>query len=585
MRDRSFDDYIMRVNIQDLLRDAGYHHNKRDGMRYPTYSRLDGDGRRISGDKFIVTPDGKGCFQPPVYRVFNVISFITEHPHLFAEYNAGMNPYNLVHQVCGRLLNLPKSDIARNILPAQRQHKPFNIANYSIINYQKHNFDTIKLFYPYFKDRKIDIPTQKAFANHILLSTRNGKEKEQYPHRNLAFPLHIPGKEGIVGLEERGRTRLDGTSGYKGKAFGSNSSEGLWIASPKDTPLDKAKDVLWFESAYDAMAYYQLHAQNNKSLDDAVFLSPGGNPTLGQYKGVIRQATNAKHHLCFDADVAGEQFVDNFKKVVRIIKSEMPKVCEDMRDYMASLTDPKNLLSGDADLLPEDLYKAHAKYFDANVEAMSMKNGGVSSEDDIHEQMLKAQDYLNEFRKMLNDKLCIGSEYGRLKTIGIYDIPSWALNAMENGDYEGLSITEQTLLDDFIEEHFPNGYVLCLNPYDESTYNELNFMPAFGTRNPNALPSRGESPFQGVETYRVQFLHPKQRDGVALPNLKVVREVPADGSKDWNDQLILQEEAKANASIGEDSERTVSAGVDIDGDGQLQIDESEEKKQHHSYGR
>ena len=70
-----------------------------------------------------------------------------------------------------------------------------------------------------------------------------------------------------------------------------------------------------------------------------------------------------------------------------------------------------------------------------------------------------------------------------------------------------------------------------------------------------------------------------------MPDLKVVREVPADGSKDWNDQLILQEEAKANASLGEDTERTVCAGVDIDGDGQLQIDESEEKKQHHSYGR
>ena len=76
----------------------------------------------------------------------------------------------------------------------------------------------------------------------------------------------IPGKtdakstdlKDIVGFEERGRARLDGSSGYKGKARGSNSSEGLWIASPNNTELKSAEKVLWFESAYDAMAYYQL---------------------------------------------------------------------------------------------------------------------------------------------------------------------------------------------------------------------------------------------------------------------------------------------------------------------------------------
>ena len=364
MQDRSFDEYLSRVNIQDLLRDAGYHYNRRDGVRYPSFSRLDSDGRRVQGDKFLVTEDGKGCFQPPVYRVFNAISFITEHPHFFPEYHAGMNPYNRVHQVCGRLLNLPPKEIMRNSLPPVKERKPFTITDYRILKYQKHNFDTIKQFYPYFKDRMIDIPTQKAFSNHIMLSSLSGREKQPYPHRNLAFPLRIPGKDGIVGLEERGRTRLDGTSGYKGKAFGSNSSEGLWIASPKNTPLDKAKDVLWFESAYDAMAYYQLNAPENKALDEAVFLSTGGNPTMGQYKGVLRQAPDATHHLCFDADVAGEQFVKNYEKPVRQVRSAMPKVSDDMKDYMASLTDPKNLLSGAADLLPDDLYNAHAKYYD-----------------------------------------------------------------------------------------------------------------------------------------------------------------------------------------------------------------------------
>ena len=61
----SYDDYLSRINIQELLRDAGYVHYRRDGTRYPTYVRLDSEGRRICGDKFIVTANGKCCFHPP----------------------------------------------------------------------------------------------------------------------------------------------------------------------------------------------------------------------------------------------------------------------------------------------------------------------------------------------------------------------------------------------------------------------------------------------------------------------------------------------------------------------------------------
>ena len=74
----------------------------------------------------------------------------------------------------------------------------------------------------------------------------------------------IPGKDdkGIVGFEERGRARADGTS-YKGMARGSNASEGLWLGSPNGTKLQDAKRVFLFESAYDAMAFYQLLMGSN----------------------------------------------------------------------------------------------------------------------------------------------------------------------------------------------------------------------------------------------------------------------------------------------------------------------------------
>lgn len=81
MSELTYDDFKSRVNIQDLLVDAGYRLNRRDGMRYPSYVRIGSDGKRVRGDKFIVTANGLCCFQPPEIKNYNVISFIKEHPN------------------------------------------------------------------------------------------------------------------------------------------------------------------------------------------------------------------------------------------------------------------------------------------------------------------------------------------------------------------------------------------------------------------------------------------------------------------------------------------------------------------------
>ena len=137
-------------------------------------------------------------------------------------------------------------------------------------------------------------------------------------YTNLSFPLTIPGGDGtIVGFEERGRQKRDGGAAYKGKAAGSNGSVGLWIASPGGTELKDAKRVFLFESAYDAMAFFQLRRDEDKSIGKAVFVSTGGNPTRGQMLGLIRIAQDAVFHLCFDNDEAGRLFTENFKAVAK----------------------------------------------------------------------------------------------------------------------------------------------------------------------------------------------------------------------------------------------------------------------------
>lgn len=288
--DLTYDDFLQRLNIQDVLIDAGYHLNRRDGLRYPAYVRLDNEGRRIRGDKFIVTQQGKCCFHAQQQKVYNIISFIKEHPHFFAEYHAGMSPDRLVNLVCKRLLHIPVTERETRIIQPKRDVKPFQMTDYDIHRFNPQDRETQKKFYSFFKHRGIDLYTQYAFHRDFFLATRHRADGLQFT--NLAFPLSLPrNPEQIVGLEERGRLRMDGSGSYKGKAEGSNSSEGLWIASPAQTPPASARHIYWFESAYDAMAFYQVNREMIRSNPDlsrkSIYVSTGGTPTDGQIRGML----------------------------------------------------------------------------------------------------------------------------------------------------------------------------------------------------------------------------------------------------------------------------------------------------------
>lgn len=319
----TYDDFLQRLTIQDVLIDAGYHLNKRDGLRYPSYIRTDSNGTRIRGDKFIVTANGKCCFQPPEQKLYNLISFIKAFPEKFAEHRSGVSPDRLVNLVCNRLLNQPIADRPLRIIQPRQNSNPFNLNDYDIHRFDVKDRETHKRFYPYFKNRGIDIFTQRAFADHFFLATRHRTDGLSYA--NLAFPLVLPkDPDKIVGLEERGRPKMDGSGSYKGKAEGSNSSEGLWIANFSGEPLSKAGGVAWFESAYDAMSFYQIHRDSFKDNPElagkSVSVSTGGTPTDMQIRGMLSVTPNVNHYLCFDNDSAGRMFVKKFQTIAESMR-------------------------------------------------------------------------------------------------------------------------------------------------------------------------------------------------------------------------------------------------------------------------
>ena len=102
-------------------------------------------------------------------------------------------------------------------------------------------------------------------------------------------------------------------------------------------------------------------------------------------------------------------------------------------------------------------------------------------------------------------------ELGPLKDLGTYSVPEWALPYMENGDRDNLTDKEVAMVDSFVKENFPNGYLMEVD-WDKS--NDFNLFPAFGERSQYASPIRGESPFLAVKTYQVNFLDPVEREQV-----------------------------------------------------------------------
>ena len=476
--DLTYQDYLDRISIQDVLLHAGYTQNRRDGLRYPSYVRKDSDGRRIHGDKFIVTNHGTSCFRPPEQKTYNLISLIKTFPSMFPEHTRSNNPDHLVNEVCRALLNIPKEHKATATVGQQREEKPFDLNDYAIHAFRKYDFDSIKKFYPFFVTRGISLDTQKAFSSHFILATKESSQQGK-AYTNLSFPLYVPGNYTVVGLEERGRPRLDGSSGYKGKAQGSNGSEGIWIANLGKGELSDAKHVYWFESAYDAMAYYQLHVKDNPDLRKAVFVSTGGNPTVGQMRGMLRQTPSALHHICFDNDLAGRQFAENMKGVLHQQVHSRIEETPERKPYLDSLPLNQDFAKGDIDQLPKPLQEKYTRYESAWEETRSMRDSRLCHEDDIREQEKEAKKLYGDFRTDLRS-------------------------------------------------------------------------------------------FLGIDD--------KQ-------DTSFVREIPPKG-KDWNYCLKLAEkETQHEESEDSEESRNVTAGMDMDADGDIELNESEEKKQTHKTRR
>lgn len=148
-----------------------------------------------------------------------------------------------------------------------------------------------------FKERQISEDTAKAFSPYLCMI--RDLEKENFKGYNLGFPYTIAGKDKHLGYEIRG------INGFKSKAAGSDSSVAAWIADfSGDRPI---RNVYFFESAFDAMAFYQLN-QARIDVNSSVFISVGGQTGRVRLANLMQQYTGATIHDCFDNDASGRVY-------------------------------------------------------------------------------------------------------------------------------------------------------------------------------------------------------------------------------------------------------------------------------------
>lgn len=366
-----FNDYIDKISMPDLLESLDYKLVPRSGRNWLVYGKMDSSGTFAHGDKFIVNHNGKTCFDPnePMRpdgksNTYNIISFITSHRSLFPENASIENPYRLVHVVCRRILSIPEeqrhSKEAAAIVASPVSKEPFDLDLYTLTKMRGGDFESAKPFYSYFRDRGLSYYTQMAFRKNFCLATRRSLDGAA-TFTNLSFPMSIPGDEGkVVGFEERGRSRSDGSSGYKGMAPGSEASRGVWIANLSGKPLSEAENIYWFESAYDAMAFYQLKSkgEGGSAVRKGVFVSTSGSPGYNQFAGMLAATPSAQHHLCFDNDLAGRRFTDDFRNVAYrshpLHKDNVPSHMAEYVNYFRTEKFPQKIKSPNGDNLVID---------------------------------------------------------------------------------------------------------------------------------------------------------------------------------------------------------------------------------------
>ena len=190
-----------------------------------------------------------------------------------------------------RFANMPEPEFKedREYVRSATIHQSFDESRYEVKPIDLNRIPRL------FSQRGISDDTVRNLAPFVSLirDTKN----ENFDGFNIGFPYTESSQSAPKGYEIRGM------GGYKSKAAGTNSSSAAWVADLSGGNDYLVKSVFFFESAFDAIAFYQV---NKAQLNDKIALvSIGGTFSDKQITGTMERFPNAKAFDCFDNDLAG----------------------------------------------------------------------------------------------------------------------------------------------------------------------------------------------------------------------------------------------------------------------------------------
>ena len=146
--------------------------------------------------------------------------------------------------------------------------------------------------------RKLSPQTVEDFANRLFIY-QVGK------NNHIGFPFRKPSQMEILNFEMRNYFAETNTN-YKAFATGGDKAQSCWMAN--FVPFDKVTDIYLFESAIDAMSFYEINHYTKETT--CAFISTGGYVTKSQIENIRRifPSDKVKWNCCYDNDASGNGF-------------------------------------------------------------------------------------------------------------------------------------------------------------------------------------------------------------------------------------------------------------------------------------
>ena len=286
----NFKELKSRVGVDDIAYALGYRLDRKAGVgKYIELVLGDGHNRR---DTIIVSNPRDKAAQTFFRRdgsKGDVVTLIRENLNSF--FVTGKDEWQKIAKVMARFANMPEPEYRedREYVKSASVSHVFDSSRYEVRPINPERIPRL------FSLRGIADETVRSLAEHIALI--RDKRNENFDGYNIGFPYTEGTDSTVRGYEIRGM------GGYKSKAAGTNSSSAAWVASPSGSDNCLVRSVFFCESAFDAMAFYQM---NQSQLGSNIALvSLGGTFSDRQVTGVMERFPNARAFDCFDNDLAG----------------------------------------------------------------------------------------------------------------------------------------------------------------------------------------------------------------------------------------------------------------------------------------